>query len=362
MSNRQKSRRIRRLFFAALGIFASLQVADPSGASHPQPLPDLTARLDELIPELIEQHHTPGVSVALIRDREVVWAKGYGVKETGGGEAVDAETVFESASMSKPLYGLGVMTLIEAGQLDLDRPLVEYLDEPYLPDDSRHEKITARMVLDHTTGLPNWREGGWRSGGPLATKCEPGTKFGYSGEGFLYLQRVVEQITGEPMAAWMDRIVLEPLGMTHSSYKWRDEYAETAASGHDTDGKIKTTGKRASRENAAYTLFTTPTDYSQFLIAMMPDEKTSPKIVKRESLEAMLNPTVKTDKPNIWRGLGWAITKTDDGNYIWHNGSNGTGFECVSRFDPATGEGIVVMTNGTGGRKVWEKVVDAVWE
>lgn len=338
----------------------SYAYACTSRAVDPQPFSQLPAQLDQLIPELIAEHHTPGVSVALIRDRRVAWTKGYGVREAGKPEVVDSETVFESASMSKALYALGVMTLVEGNWLDLDRPLVEYLDEPYLPGEESHKKITARMVLDHTSGLPNWRDGGWAAGGPVSMKFEPGTKFGYSGEGFWYLQQVVEKITGEPMETWMEQTVLQPLGMTHSSYKWRDDYLQTVASGHDAEGKVITTGKRFNRANAAFTLFTTPSDYALVLIAMMPDESSESKIVKRETLAAMLKPTTATDKPEVWRGLGWAITKTDEGFYAWHNGSNRTGFECVSRFDPATRDGIVVMTNATGGRKVWEKIVEAV--
>ena len=93
--------------------------------------------------------------------------------------------------MSKPLFTYAALQLVESGKLDLDTPLDHYLPSPYLPDDPRTGEITPRMVMAHTTGLPNWRKGGWRAGGPLPLRFPPGTRFSYSGEGYLYLQRAV---------------------------------------------------------------------------------------------------------------------------------------------------------------------------
>ncbi len=110
------------------------------------------------------------------------------------------------------------LQLVEREQLDLHKPLVQYLDKPYLPDQPLHEQITAYMVLVHTTGFPNWREGGWQSGNPLLVQFTPGSQFGYSGEGFLYLQRVMEHITAAPFEELAQRELLVPLNMNSSSY------------------------------------------------------------------------------------------------------------------------------------------------
>lgn len=331
-------------------------------AEEPEPdvTPHAAQRIEALLPELMEQHHTPGVSITLIKGRRIVWSRGFGVLAADGDAPVDAETVFEACSMSKPLFTFGVMTLVEDGRLELDRPLVEYRAEPYLPDEPLHRLITARMVMQHTSGLPNWREGGWRSGGPLPVRFEPGTQYSYSGEGFWYLQQVVEEVLGKQMAPWMQRTVLEPLGMTHSSYVWQPEYEESAAAGHDEDGHVKTNRPHFDRENGAYTLYTTADDYARFLLAMMPAAAAEPQVLTRSSLEAMLTPVVETDKPEVRRGLGWAITKSENDSYVWHNGSNGTGFRCYSRFRPEHGDGMVIMTNAVGGAGVWEGVVEAI--
>jgi CubicO group peptidase (beta-lactamase class C family) len=337
-----------------------LLFAGSSRADNLQRLDQLTTRLDQTIPDLLAKHHTPGLSLALVRSRELACDRHYGILQAGTTKAVDSEAIFEAASMSKPLFALGVMKLAEEKKLDLDRPLVNYLAGPYLPDEPLHQKITARMVLSHSSGFPNWRKGGWRAGGPLPVAFEPGSKYGYSGEGFWYLQQVAEQITGERMEPWMQRTVLGPLGMTQSSFVWRDVYEKRAAAGHDREGKVKTTGKRFDRENAAFSLFTTPADYARCLISMMPDDNEPSIFIKRESLATMLRPAQATDKPQVWRGLGWAITKQDKKIFAWHTGTNATGFQCYSRFTPATGDGLVIMTNGLGGDAVWKSIVESV--
>lgn len=317
----------------------------------------IAEQTDALVPKLMVEHQTPGVSITVIEAHRVSWSRCFGVRAAGSDSRVDVETVFEACSMSKPLFTLGVMKLVEEGRFDLDRPLAEYLVEPYLPDEPRHRQITARMAFEHTTGFPNWREGGWRGGGPLPVNSEPGTEYGYSGEGYWYAQQVVEDVIGERMEPWMQRTVLEPLGMSHSSFVWQPEYEESAAAGHDAEGNMKSDRPHFERENAAYTLYTTPEDYARFLIAMMPAADAEPQVLTRSSIEEMLTPTVETDDPQVKRGLGWAITETAGGTHASHSGSNGTGFRCYSRFWPEHGNGIVIMTNAVGGREVWEAVV-----
>jgi CubicO group peptidase (beta-lactamase class C family) len=161
--------------------------------------------LDKLTPALMEKHKVPGVGIVGIKKRRVAWERYYGVRHAEKPERVDGKTIFEAASLSKLPAAYAAMKLVEQGKLDLDRPLSEYLERPYLTNAPLHLKISARMVLAHTTGFPNWRKGGWRSNGPLPVLHEPGTKFGYSGEGFLYLQRVMEHITGEPFEPYIQR-------------------------------------------------------------------------------------------------------------------------------------------------------------
>ena len=143
----------------------------------------VAARLEAEVPRLMKEERVPGLSMVLIRENRIVWKGCFGVRVAGKPVKVDYDTVFEAASMSKSLFSYAVLKLVEKGEFDLDRPLDSYLPEPYLPDQPLAKKITGRMVMLHRTGLPNWREGGWRSGGPLPVQKEPDTCFTYSGEG-----------------------------------------------------------------------------------------------------------------------------------------------------------------------------------
>ena len=292
------------------------------------------------------------------------------MKTVGRSEAVGADTIFEAASMSKPLFTYGVLQLVQEGRLDLDRPLVEILGGPYPDADPRHDRITARMVLTHTSGFPNWREGGRRSGGPLAIHFEPGTQQRYSGEGFLMLQRAVEKLTGMPLEKFMQQRVLDPLGMAQSSYVWRPSFSPLAAAGHTREGQLPATKRPLYVEgNAALTLYTTPSDYAQFLIEMMRRDRSAPHSLSAESLGAMLAAHPITGKRAateaegddavgvVTFGLGWRVDNSAAGLRVHHSGSNRTGFRCYTEFYPATGDGIVIMTNSANGHRVWGELM-----
>lgn len=319
---------------------------------------EVASQLEELVPKLMEQHTTPGVSIAIVDNRKLVWARGFGVREAGTDHPVETNTLFEACSMSKPLFAYAALKLVEEGKLDLDRPLAEYLDKPYLEDQPLHEKITARMVLSHTTGFPNWRKGK-----PLTVAFEPGTEQRYSGEGFLYLQRVVEQIVDQPLEPWIQQRLLQPLGMNDSSYVWHTKRKDQAAAGHDKRGQLKPDRRLYTRPNSAYTLYTTPSDYARFLIEMLGPEAGSPHSLREETITEMLTPQVEIpDSTGTARGLGWAVSTEPSRPFGFHGGSNGTGFRCYSRFRRAEGTGIVIMTNSVSGAAVRDEIVKSLEE
>ena len=335
-------------------------------------LETVTHQLDVLTPRLMEDMNVPGVSISVIQDNRIAWHKGYGVVRAGGTEKVTTETVFEACSMSKVVFTYVVLKLVEQGKLDLDRPLVEYLDKPYLENEPLHKLITAHMVLTHRTGFPNWREGGWRKGGPLHVMFKPGTKYGYSGEGYLYLQRVVEHITGKPLNPLMKEMLLEPIGMTHSSYVWEERYEELASAGHDEAGQVKPNRNLFDQANAAFSLYCTPDDYARFIIEVMKEDWSAPHSLSRESIKEMLTPTIEVEGTlgrqtprvgrarcvSVHRGLGWVVGKmTDGGIRAWHSGSNGTGFRCYCEFDPRKKTGLVIMTSSVNGSSLYQKLV-----
>jgi CubicO group peptidase (beta-lactamase class C family) len=337
----------------------------PPAASLPQ-------QLDDLVPPLMKEFKVPGVSIVGIENRRIAWERQYGVRCVGKPERVDTQTLFEACSMSKPPAAYVALKLVEQGKLDLDRPLSEYLDKPYLPNEPLHRKITARMVLSHISGLPNWREGGWRSNGPVKVLFEPGTRYGYSGEGFLYLQRVIEHITGEPFDTYIRRTLLAPLGIIDAGYVWRAEFEKHAAAGHDDNGHVKPDRRLFEAANAACSLYCTPADYGLFLMEMLKPDRSAAQSLSIASLRAMLTRTSEIkDAPQVVRregppaypscyGLGWVIDATQSGDRISHGGTNGTGFRCFCEFDVMRGSGIVIMTNGLGGEKLWRRVIATI--
>lgn len=323
-----------------------------------------TSVLDREMPGLMARHHVPGVAVIGIENHRIAWEKYYGVREAGKDAPVDDQTLFEAASMTKPLAVYAAMKLVEQGKLDLDRPLTQYLPAPYLPDEPLHLKITARMVMSHTGGFPNWR-----GDKPLKVMHEPGTKHRYSGEGILLLQRVMEQLTDEDLQPYLTRTLMEPLGMKNSSLIWQEAYTSQAAAGHDDEGKVKTGRKLYSRPNAAYSLYCTPRDYAAFVLEMMNPDRSAPHSLTAESIKSMLTRTGPvTDKEGLTRrdgrtgsevrfGLGWSIESTPSCDRIRHGGANGTGFRSYVEFDPKRGHGLVIMANSTQGDELWQEVV-----
>jgi CubicO group peptidase (beta-lactamase class C family) len=322
----------------------------------------LAASLEAEVPRLMKDGHVPGLSMVLIRENRIVWKGCFGVRVAGQPAKVDCDTVFEAASMSKPLFSYAVLKLVENGDFDLDRPLDSYLPEPYLPDQPLAGKITGRTVMLHRTGLPNWREGGWRSGGPLPVQKEPDTCFTYSGEGYLYLQTVIERLTGEGVTAWMEASLLDPLNMTRSSYRWQDSLESDYAGGHDKNGNFKTGRRFYEQGNAAYSLYTTPTDYARFLIEIMKPDRSAGHSLSAETIERMTTLQVdpEEDNPRSRRSLGWVVDGEPNGGWVNHSGSNGSGFQCNSRFNMQRRSGSVIMTNSSNGRKVWEAILEII--
>jgi len=334
----------------------------------------IPSSLDELVPRLMAKHKVPGVSIVGIANRGIAWERHYGVRCAGRPQPVEGRTIFEAASMSKLPAAYIALKLVEQGKLNLDRPLGQYLDMPYLTNEPLHLKITARMVLSHTTGFPNWRKGGWRAGGPLPVLHEPGSTFGYSGEGFLYLQRVIEHITGESFEPYVQRTFLKPVGMSAGSYVWQDDFKRLAAAGHASQGEVRANRELYHDANAAYSLYCTARDYASFMIEMLRLDRSRPHSLSAGSIEAMLARTTRMEgrKPATrrggphsepsWYGLGWVIDANAAGDRVSHSGSNGTGFRCYCEFDPKRGEGIVIMTNAVGGAALWRELIAVAGE
>jgi CubicO group peptidase (beta-lactamase class C family) len=349
---------------AVLSLLPSLgeEQGPGSGSRAPAstPVDPAIVRLQADLPELMRQSDVPGVAIAVLEHGRTAWLAGYGVKNVRTNAPVDENTVFEAASLSKPVFAYAVLKLVEQGKLGLDLPLTSYLPKPYLEGDDRLAKITARIVLSHRTGFRNWRG----DGNPLEIYFTPGERFSYSGEGYVYLQRAVEQISGKPLNEVMIDLVFAPLGMASSSYVWRPDFDVRAATGHDSDGTPQEL-RKPEEAGAASTLNTTAHDYALFLAAIVSGRGLRPTTLRQmESPEIAVDPSCtnctgrapKELSRTVFWGLGWGIARSGKGRSLWHWGDNGS-FKCFALADPRRKSGLVMFTNSENGLAIASAVV-----
>ncbi len=302
------------------------------------------------MPKLMAEALIPGLSMAVIRNAKLAWRHGFGFKDAGTKKAVADDTVFEAASMSKPVFAYAVMKLCETGVMDLDAPLTRYTSQRFLEGDPRLDLITARHVLSHTSGFQNWRS----EKEPLKIHFPPGEKFLYSGEGYSYLQNVIARLTGEPIERYIRKNIFVPFGMRSSGYVWDGFFEKHMAHPHDRQGNPMPNKKSAPADVARYgssgALLTTPTDYSKFLIEVVQPKPADKFRLSQASLAEMLRPQVKLEDPqySIFWGLGWRISQAGIGEIISHGGDN-EGFHCLAVACIKRKSGFVIMTNGENG-------------
>ena len=305
----------------------------------------------------MEEAKVPGLSIAIIKDAKLDWRRGFGVKDAASRKPVDDDTVFEAASMSKPVFAYAVMKLCERGVMDLDTPLTRYTSERFLDGDPRLDLITARHVLSHTSGFQNWRS----KADPLAIHFTPGEKYLYSGEGYSYLQSVVAHVTGQPIEPYMRANLFTPFGMPSSGYLWNDTFQARMARPHDAKGRPtdnrKSTAADVARYGSSGALLTTPTDYARFVIEVIAPRPSDSFRLGKTSLEEMLRPQVKVDDgySSSW-ALGWKVLHTEKGDMISHGGDN-PGFHCFTVASRERKAGFVIMTKGESGGRLLNRLL-----
>ncbi len=351
---------------------------------------DAAARMDESLsglPVWMRLASVPGVAVATIGGGRAA-VRGFGVTRAGGTDAVTPDTTFEAASLSKPVFAYLVLRLAADGALDMDKPLADYVPNPGA--DARSARITARHVLSHSGGWRNWRNTPTHT---LTADFEPGSRFSYSGEGFYYLQRVVERITGKGLIRLARERIFEPLGMRRSSFLWNPQLDSNRADPHSNRGVPGDSfGVRSARgfrdaaasagksmedwthedaerlsptvnrdapafpnwllPNAAASLLTSAADYATFLTHLLGADG-------RSVLDRMQTTQVTINESLGW-GLGVGLQSGEAGQTsLWHWGDN-FGFKNFVLVSPAARSATLVFTNGQSGRAVYERVVRAV--
>jgi CubicO group peptidase (beta-lactamase class C family) len=325
---------------------ASAQITSGVGACTTESWPRALGALRALI----DTAGLPGAAIAIINRGNLARIEGFGYADSAGARKVDRNTVFEAASLSKPVVAYATLKLADLGRLNLDTPLNQYLAYPSLPKDVRAQLITARMVLSHTSGLQNERIGD----DALKLSFAPGSKFQYSGEGYIYLGRAIEQIMQMPLAAAMDQLVFRPLGMGRSSFVWEKRFDNNAAVGHGSFGELRRP-TRPSVARAPSSLHTTALDYGTFLLAILQGTG-----LKAQTSRAMISPAVNV-APAIEWGLGWGIEGGSAGPSLWHHGDNSnSGFTAFALVNVRRRCGLVYFANSVSGLSIAKEIAGLV--
>jgi CubicO group peptidase (beta-lactamase class C family) len=340
-----------------------------------------TAALDQKIRRLVQAGKVTGLAVTVFNNNRPVYQKTFGFKNAATKEHIKPTTNFYGASLSKAVFAVLVLKLVEDGVLDLDKPLQQYLPKPFweytpqkkwhddysaLKGDSVYQNITARMCLSHTTGFPNWR---WdEPDETLRIHGTPGARYSYSGEGLVYLQVVLEKMLNTSLEELMQRYVFKPLGMQQSSYTWQPRFEGDYCLGHNSEGKPYEKDKD-NEPRSASTLETTLEDYTKFTTAVLQHRLLKPATTKNmfsaqiriRSVQQMgplrSKDSTLNDAIDLSYGLGWVLLQSPHGVGAFKEG-HGDGFQHYSILFPQAGTGIVILTNSDNGESIFKELLE----
>lgn len=327
------------------------------------------------IQDRMRHYNVPGVSIAVVNDGRIDWSQGYGVKEARGRDPVTSSTLFQAASISKPVAAAGALRMVDEGRLDLDADVSKILKSWNLPENPFTEgsPVTLRRLLSHTAGLTVHGFPGYATGQDIPTTVGvlngigntaavvadtmPGTIWRYSGGGYTVAQLLVEEVAGRPFVETMQQTILIPMSMNASTYlqPLPDSLAADAAAAHGFDGAGIDGLWHTYPEMAAAGLWTTPSDLARFALGISNAYrgKTDGALSAAAATE-MLTPHLGGDY-----GLGLGVAGEGDSLRFSHGGSN-AGYRCFFVMYPERGDGVVVMTNADGGADLTMEIIRAV--
>lgn len=382
-------------------------MAKPSTSSW---IPD--EQKESIIRCAMQKHQVPGVGIAVVEDGLLAWQGGFGLANIVTGASIDDTTLFQAASLTKPLFAYVVLRLVDAGQMDLDERLVDTFLPSDLMETDWNNAITVRHVLSHQTGLPNWRSANDEAA-PLQAAFAPGTAYSYSGEAFHWLQQVCETKTGLGLHDLVDQYLFTPAGLTDMAMLWLDYRDDREVFGHviGENGEAILSDLQFDREHgrrlhevairwdrpmrswrsedlqaahaamrphnhprlagrplwrmnrpgsaiisSASSLRTTAADYARFLTLMMGE--VGPASIADDLRQEMLSVQTEAsdagqNRPN---GFAWALERVDGGVAYDHWGFNAGQYISMALGDTASRKGIVMMTNGSQGNKFMDEI------
>ncbi len=317
--------------------------------------------------EWLKESDVPSVAVAYIEDGKVAWTEVYG--EQSPGVPATTKTLYNMASLTKPVTAETVLRLASAGKLSLNESMSPFWLDPDIRDDPWSKLLTPRLCLSHQTGFANWRR---MTGGVLKIRWEPGTQTGYSGEGYNYVGRFAEKRMAKSFDTLAQEIVFDAIDMTETSYTAKEWYAGRLAVPRGPAGE-KPVDPIATTWSGADLMRTTIGDYAKFVVSVMHDEGLTQEIaaeratmtrdlMKPEILGKVCKESGEVGNCTITAGmgLGWEVETVNGVKILNHDGSD-WGVKTLAMFVPSQGIGLIVFTNGENGTDVIRKVVEALY-
>ncbi len=335
-------------------------------------------QVEATVTDLMAKGKVTGLGLALINNGEIVYLRAFGQANTEKAAPLTTQSSMYAASFTKAMFASMVMQLATEGKLNLDTPIAQHLPKPLpeyekyadLKNDPRWKMWTPRILLSHTSGMPNFRfftKKGFEPDHPLWIEFTPGSRYAYSGEGINLLQFVLEAGLGLDVGVLMRERIFEPLGMTRTSMTWRDDFATDLAQGYDEAGKL--VGHNARRGvRAAGSADSTIHDMARFLQATLRQKTVAGKFWK-EMVKPQIRirsahqfptldeaTTTRNDGVQLSYGLGWGVLKTPHGRAFFKGGHDNGWENYMIGFDKS-GAGLVLMTNSSNGDSIFKELL-----
>lgn len=302
---------------------------------------------DYAIENWLNENKIKTLGLGIIEKGKLKQVKVFG--EISEGNSAPYNTIFNVASLTKPITAMVALRLVSLGKWNLDEPIYKYITDSDIAKDPRNKKLTTRIILSHQTGFPNWRTD--TDNKKLQFLFEPGTQYGYSGEGFEYLRKALEKKFKKSLEKLAEELIFVPLKMSETDFIWNKNTDESRfAIGYDENGKPYETTKNTTT-NAADDLHTTIEDYGNFLVNILNGGNLSENVYQE-----MLKKQVKT-KENKYFGLGFELYDLGNGEMAVSHGGSDLGSQCITFLFPKTGNGILIFTNSTVGYKIFNPIL-----
>lgn len=316
----------------------------------------LANRLDAQVPGVLRAADVPSLSIVILRKGKPILTRAWG--EQSPGVPATTRTLYNTASLAKPITATVILTMISKGKLGLDDRMADAWVDPDIASDPRTNLLTPRLSMSHQTGFPNWRDG------KLVFKFDPGTNYGYSGEGIEYLVAYAQKITGKRLDVLAQKYVLKPLGMTSTAYTEQPWFAGRVARPFANGKYIQPSIQKEPL--GSDDVYTTPTDYARFLQAAMSGKGLTKGVLAQQrqiqtgDKGTQCPPAIKAVCPaRSGFGLGWQLFEFGPKTVMMHTG-NDEGEFTIAYAIPSTGEAAVLLTNAGHGVRAIVPLIDTL--